>query len=196
MGVSVNSGPAGSTSCSTAALPGNTGVVCIGRTYYVNEPATVRGVELEYTINPFGNLVINGSTGYSKFWAPDIAARKVNRRQGNPFWTANTGVQYEFHVTPIGGSITPRIDWTYEDSQIVSPVSTAYNGLLPAHSQFNGRITFESDRNGYTVALGATNLFNHFYWINVFDYQTLGYPETMAQPAAPREWYLSVSKKF
>jgi iron complex outermembrane receptor protein len=189
-------GPAGATSCSTTPVAANTGIVCIGRTYYVNQPATVRGAELEYELNPVGSLLVNGSVGWSRFWSPSIAAQKVNRRQMNPFWTANAGVQYEIPASLLHGSITPRLDWVYEDSQIISTVSTTYNYLLPAHSQFNTRITYHSDTKGFEVALGATNLFNHFYWVNVFDYQTLGYPETMAQPAAPREWYLTVSKKF
>jgi iron complex outermembrane recepter protein len=189
-------GPPGSTSCSTTPVAPGTGIVCLGRTYYVNEPATVRGAEFEYTINPIGNLVINGSTGYSKFESPDIEAETYNKRQTNPFWTATAGIQYAIPLPQIGGDVTPRIDWTYEDSQIVSGTSTAYNDLLPAHSQFNGRITYNNDQENFSIALGATNLFNHFYWINVFDYQTLGYPETMAQPAAPREWYLTFEKKF
>ncbi len=43
-------GPPGSTQCSTQTLPGNTGITCIGRSYYRNLPADVRGAELEYTI--------------------------------------------------------------------------------------------------------------------------------------------------
>jgi iron complex outermembrane receptor protein len=194
--IPLQGGPAGSTSCSTAPVATGTGVVCIGRSYYVNQPATVRGFEFEYTINPIGNLIINGSTGWSRFLAPDIEAEAYNQRQPNPFWTANAGIQYEIPLAAAGGSVTPRIDWTYEDSQIVSGISNAYNDLLPAHSQFNARITYDNEKEGLQIALGATNLFNHFYWINVFDYQTLGYPETMAQPAPPREWYLSVTKKF
>jgi len=42
----------------------------------------------------------------------------------------------------------------------------------------------------------VVNLFNKFYYRNVFDYQGLGYPQTDAQPAPPREWYLTASKRF
>lgn len=189
-------GPPGATSCSTTPLPSATGVVCIGRSYYINEPASVRGAEVEYTITPVGTLLISGSVGYSKFLSPDILAETVNRRQTNPFWTASGGIQYTFPVEALHGKITPRLDWNYQDSQIVSGISAAYNYLLPAHTQFNARITYADADRGIQVALGATNLFNHFYWINVFDYQTLGYPETMAQPAPPREWFLSLEKDF
>jgi iron complex outermembrane receptor protein len=187
-------GPPGSTLCSTQTLPTNTGIVCIGRTYYRNLPATVRGAELEYTINPVDALVINGSVGWSEFRSPDIEARSVNRRQNNPFRTANAGVQYE--IEGMGGTVTPRLDWTYESSQIVSGTSTKYNYLMPARSVVNGRITYDHTEHDFTVAVGVTNLFDKFYYVNVFDYQGLGYPQTDAQPAHPREWYLTLKKRF
>ncbi len=60
-------GPPGSTRCSATLLPGNTGIVCFGRPYYVSQPAKIRGFEAEYTINPTQGLTINGSVGWSKF---------------------------------------------------------------------------------------------------------------------------------
>ncbi len=77
--IALPGGPPGSTQCSTQTLPGNTGITCIGRTYYRNLPANVRGAELEYTVTPTRALMINGSVGWSKFWSPDIAARTVNQ---------------------------------------------------------------------------------------------------------------------
>ena len=189
-------GPSGSTQCSTVTVPANTGIVCLGRSYFRNQPATVRGVELEYTINPIDRLVINGSVGWSKFKSPDIAARLVNRRQSNPFWTANAGVQYEIPAEMLSGTVTPRLDWTFESNQIVSGTSTKYNYLLPQRHLFNGRVSYENEVYDFTVAVGVTNLFNKFYYRNVFDYQGLGYPQTDAQPAPPREWYLTLSKRF
>ena len=189
-------GPPGSTRCSTQTLPTNTGIVCIGRTYYRNLPATIRGAELEYTIAPTDALLISGSVGWSKFWAPDIAERAVNRRQGNPFWTANAGIQYRFALDTLGGTVTPRLDWTFESSQIVSGTSTKYNHLMPARSLFNARVTYDNSDLDFTIAAGATNLFDEFYWVNVFDYQGLGYPQTDAQPGRPREWFVSFEKRF
>src|SRR5690606_27125126 len=87
-------GPAGSTQCSTERVEPGTGIVCLGRTYYRNQPATIRGVEAELTAEPADGLLINGSLGWSKLKAPDIAARAVNQRQNNPFWTASAGVAY------------------------------------------------------------------------------------------------------
>jgi iron complex outermembrane receptor protein len=188
-------GPAGSTTCG-AVLPSNTGIQCTGRTYPINKPAEVRGFEAEYTINPIERLLVNGSVGWSKLKAPDIAARAVNRRQNNPFWTANTGAQYTFPVAPLHGIVTPRLDWTYESSQVISGTSTVFNSLMPARSVFNARITYQNNDNDYSVAAGATNLFDKEYYLNVFDSQALGSPYTQAQPAPPRQWYLTIAKNF
>ncbi|MGX7893926.1 TonB-dependent receptor [Tsuneonella sp. HG222] len=189
-------GPAGSTQCSTTRVPAGTGIVCLGRTYYRNQPAKIKGLEAELTAEPIDNLLINGSVGYSKLTAPDIAARVVNRRQNNPFWTASAGVAYKYEDPTIAGSITPRIDMTYESSQIVSGTSTKYNYLFKSRALFNGRLTYENEPYDFTAAIGVTNLFNKFYYVNLFDYQGLGYPQTDAQPARPREFYLTLSKRF
>jgi iron complex outermembrane receptor protein len=193
---SLPGGPAGSTRCSTTTVPANTGIVCLGRTYFRNQPATVRGIEAEYTVSLIENLLVSGSVGWSKFWSPDIAARTVNRRQGNPFWTASSGVQYQVPGEVFGGSITPRIDWTYESSQIVSGTSTKYNSLMSTRNLFNTRVTYDNGKHDFSVALGVTNLLNHMYYRNVFDYQGLGYPQTDAQPAPRREWFLTLQKQF
>ena len=189
-------GPGGSTRCSPATVAPGTGIVCLGRTYYVNQPATIWGFEAEYTINPIERLTINGSIGYSKFDSDDIDARLVNRRQNYPFWTANAGIQYEIPVEILQGTITPRLDWTFQSSEVVSGTSTKYNDLNGARSIFNSRITYDNEEYDFSIAAGITNLFDKFYYWNFFDYQGLGRPNTQAQPGQPRQWYLTVSKQF
>jgi iron complex outermembrane receptor protein len=189
-------GPAGSTQCSAVLVPAGTGITCLGRTYFVNQPAKIRGVEAEFTASPFSGLLINGSLGYSKLTAPDIRKRAVNRRQNTPFWTANTGIEYGWDIAALGGSLTPRLDWTFESSQVVGGTTTAFNNLLPARSVFNARLTYRNERYGFSIAAGATNLFDKAYYYNVFDSQALGAAYTEAQPAPPRQFYLTVEKHF
>jgi len=188
-------GPPGSTTCGAVVAAG-TGITCLGRTYYRNQPAKIRGFEAEFTVNPIDGLLINGAVGYTKLTAPDIRERTFNQRQNTPFWTANAGIQYEVGAPGLGGSITPRLDWAFESSQVVSGVSTTFDNLMPARSVFNARLTYQNDEHGFSIAAGATNLFNKLYYYNVFDSQALGAAYTGAQPAAPRQLYLTVDKKF
>ena len=193
-------GPAGSTRCRdrTAAeiASGVPGFLCVGRSFYYNSPATIKGFEVELQANPINRLSITANVGYSKFTDAAIKARTINARQNDPFWSAGAGIQYRVPVKLLGGSITPRLDWSYRSSRISSGSSTKYNYLTPAYSQFNTRLGYNNDGGDLTVAVGVTNLFDKLYYRNVFDYQTLGYPNTNAQPAPPREWYATVSKKF
>ncbi|WP_404713770.1 TonB-dependent receptor [Sphingomonas sp. MMS24-J13] len=189
-------GPPGSTQCSPVLVPAGTGISCLGRTYYVNQPAKIRGVEAEYTFNPIAGLLINGSVGYTKLTAPDISKRAVNQRQNTPFWTANSGIEYGWNIPALGGSVTPRLDWVFESSQVVGGTTTAFNNLLPARSVFNARLTYHNDKYGFSISGGATNLFDKAYYYNVFDSQALGSAYTEAQPAPPRQLYLTVEKRF
>jgi iron complex outermembrane receptor protein len=190
-------GPAGSTRCSATTVPAGTGISCLSRAFPITAPGgNSRGFELEYTVTPVERLLINGSVGWSKFMSPTIKAASVHKRQGNPFWTANAGVQYALMTPGLGGSVTPRLDWTYQSSEITNANGTKYDSLTKARSVFNTRITYDNDDHDFSAALGVTNLFNKFYYLNWFDYQLFGWPQTEAQPAQPRQWYVTLSKKF
>ena len=190
-------GPPGSTRCAGTTVPAGTGISCLAR----NWPTEVtggdsRGVELEYTATPLPGLMINGSVGWSRFMSPTLKAASVHKRQTNPHWTANSGVQYRIPVEALAGSITPRLDWIYQSSEIVNNNSNKYDSLTKARSVFNTRISYDNTDLDYSAAFGVTNVFNKFYYINWFNYQAFGWPQTEAQPAQPRQWYLSLSKQF
>ncbi len=175
---------------------GTVGYQCVSRNYYINTPGKVKGVELEISAQPIDNLLIDGSLGYSKFTAADILApTRVNQRvTGIPEWTANAGVQYEIDAPGLNGTITPRLDWFYQGSMVYSAASTMYN--QPGYSVFNARISYHFEPYDATIAIGATNVFNKFYWQNFFILQDFGFPQADAQPSRPREWFVSIGKKF
>jgi len=195
-------GPEGSTTCrpytaADGAKNGTTvGITCLGRTYYQNTPAEVWGLESEVTAEPIDGLLINGAIGYNKLTSPDLARRVANRRQSNPRWQASAGIQYAIEGAPLGGTITPRLDWSYQSSSTSnSVVQERWN--QPAFSLFNARITYSLQDEGLSVAAGATNLFDKLYYLNYFVYQdAAGDGQVQAQPGAPRQWYLTLSKTF
>ena len=90
--------------------------------------------------------------------------------------------------------ITPRLDWFYTGSQVYSPDRVEYN--QDGYSLVNARLTYANLEHDFTIAAGVTNLFKQFYWRNYFIYQAIGYPQINGQPGAPREWYLTLSKRF
>lgn len=193
-------GPPGSTQCSATTVPAGTGIVCTGRSWFINQPAKIKGFESELTVEPIDGLMINSSVGWSEFTAPDISTRAVNKRQQNPFWTLSGGVQYRIESDVLGGSITPRLDMTWESRQTSGSATTVtYNYLLRARALFNARLTYVNTEHHFEVAAGIVNLFDKRYWVNIFDYSGGGtgtLPQTNGQPGMPRTWSLTVSKHF
>jgi iron complex outermembrane receptor protein len=194
----LTNGPPGSTTCRllTAAeiAAGTVGYSCVSRNYYSNTPGTVKGFELEADAQPIDHLLFNAQVGYAHFDSPDINATVNKMVVGIPEWNASAGLQYMFDAPQLDGSITPRLDWIYQGKIVYEANNTRYN--QPGYGVFNARITYTIRKYDADFALGATNLFNKFYWQNFFVLQAFGYPQANAQPAAPREWYLSVTKRF
>ncbi|MBN8829645.1 MAG: TonB-dependent receptor [Sphingomonadales bacterium] len=198
-------GGAGATSCratpfdpatETRNLANGVGVLSIPRTYYVNTPGKVKGFEVEMEVRPIEGLAINGAIGFAKFDSPDlkIATRANDRLAGLPEWNGTLGIQYRIEAEPLGGSITPRLDWFYTGNIAMSAARNTYN--QPAYSLFNGRLSYANDEHQVTVSLGVSNLFDKRYYHNFFVYQDIGFPNVNGQPGAPRQWFVELGKKF
>ena len=165
------------------------GVACVARAFSYAVGGKIKGFEAEIEAEPIDNLSIVGSVGYTKW-----DSTGTTRQTLIPEWTASGGVQYELDVPMLAGSITPRLDWFYSGSIAYSSQNPAYD--QPARSVFNGRITYRNEEHDFDVAVGATNLFDEFYYAQKTIFRELGLPTNLGQPAAPREFYLSVSKRF
>jgi len=195
--VEVDSGAGpGVTTCIDAPA-GTPGFQCIGRSFFVNTPGKVKGFELELDARPIEGLSINGSMGYARFTAPDIDARpegSSRRLFRIPEWTASAGIQYEIPLDALDGTVTPRLDWFYQGAIDYTINHPDYN--QSGYSVFNGRVTYDNIDHDFSVAVGATNLFNKLYYENIFIYKDIGFPQINGQPARPREWFVQLSKRF
>ena len=146
------------------------------------------------TAEPVDGLLFNGALGYHKFSSPDVDNRAINPRQSEPFWTLNAGVQYTVEGAPLGGTITPRVDWSYQGSR--APSTRTINWNQPSYSLVNARLTYELSNLDFAASLGVTNLFDERYFDNFFILQDFGQSNVQGQPGAPRQWYLQLEKRF
>ncbi len=169
------------------------GVACVARAFnYAVAEGEIKGFEAEIEAEPIDGLLFNGSVGYNTYSSPD-----ADQRTAVPDWTASGGVQYKFLVDELGGSLTPRLDWFYNGKIYYSTNPTWMESTAQqAYSTFNGRLTYHNEEHDFEVAVGATNLFNKFFYRNKIIFQGFGLPTNLGQPAPPREWYLSVKKRF
>lgn len=167
-----------------------TGIECISRTfnYPVRGGDPIKGVELEITAEPVEDLVFNGSLGYTD------RGGTLGRPVGFPDYTGSLGVQYTVEVEPLHGQIRPRFDLFYTSAIAYSTNAPQYDE--PSRTIANARLSYENFDYDFTLALGVTNVFNSQYYRQKTIFTEIGAYSNIGQPAPPREWSLSLSKRF
>ena len=102
------------------------------------------------------------------------------------------GIQYEIDLGGTG-SLTPRIDASYQSDSYSNPANSAYE-LIPAYTLANARMTWRNEGGDLDIALEVTNLFDDYYILTAYDSSNAGF--ATVQPGKPREWAVSVKKRF
>jgi iron complex outermembrane receptor protein len=111
------------------------------------------------------------------------------------------GVQYEAKLGA-NGSLTPRFD-------IARQGSIAGNATVPAagspsalyatangYTLANARLTWRNHGGDLELSAEVTNLFDKYYFVSKFDLTSAGAGAISGMPGRPREWAVSIKKKF
>ena len=167
-----------------------------------------KGVEVELYARPVENLTIDASLSYLHFkydsiqtgvgGPSNLAGPQIDDPSTAPEWKWSAGVQYEIPLGTIG-SLTPRFDAAYQDELYTGP--TTVNGarvrtFIPSYTLANARLTWRNADADLDVSLEVTNLFDKYYFYNVFDLRGAGAGFKKGQPGRPREWGITLKKKF
>ena len=170
--------------------------------------AEVKGFEAELSATPIDGLMFDASLSYLDFHLKNLdpaAAYPTNPAgatgddpSASPKWKWSVGAQYEILLGD-AGSLTPRFDAAYQAKQYTGP--TVIGGVrnltfIPSYTMANARLTWENVDNDLSVALEVTNVFDKYYMLTVFDLRGAGAGFRKGQPGRPREWAVSVKKKF
>jgi len=67
--------------------------------------------------------------------------------------------------------------------------------VIPAYTVANAQISLRPQNSKWEAIVGVTNLFNRYYLFNTFDLQFLN-STAVGQPAPPREWSLTLKRRF
>lgn len=159
-----------------------------------------RGWEAELALRPFDGLTIDANVSYLDFELKRIGATGatitgITLANIAPYvtkWKAGGGVQYRADIGNMG-SLSPRIDIAYQSS-FYTNIDNNPATLTPAYTVFNGRLSWRSPDEDWEVVAAVTNLFDKFYYQNKFRGPAI--QSVTGQPAAPREWSLSLRKNF
>ena len=177
--------------------------------------ATIQGLEFELFARPIDGLQIDGSLSWIDFnydcvqitvvralapgetdvcsTAPAIVNGLNPRPPALPEWKWSIGIQYDIALGN-NGTLTPRFDVAYNGSTFGAV--TAGGFVLPSFTIANARLTWRDNDNDWQVALEVTNLFQDYYYLTSFDLRAAGAGFVKAQPGRPREWALTVTRRF
>jgi len=207
---------------------------------YVNlASATNDGFELEATVNPVSNLLIDASYSYVHFSASPVpgappgwldgcsaagyAAGLCDANPKNltlpfppfteaphtapgttrvgshpilfPANTAHIGAQWPFMLGEGMGTLTPRLDYSWQDTIYQGANNDPFTAIK-ARGLLDGRLTWDAPSGGWSVSLSGSNLTDKKYFLNVFDLSIFGQGSVEGQPGTPREWLITVKKNF
>lgn len=181
--------------------------------------AHVKGVEAELFARPVDGLQIDASISYIDWKWKCVNPAVVGGASGpcssdpavvgllssNPRGLIKTkwsfGIQYDAEVNNIG-TITPRFDIAYQSSLAggdVAPTPGSPSeqfGQVPGYTISNARLTWQNVKKDLSIALEVTNLFDKYYFLSKFDLTGAGAGAITGQPGRPREWAVTVKKKF
>jgi iron complex outermembrane receptor protein len=181
--------------------------------------AKIKGVEAEILATPIEGLQFDASGSYIKWDWKCVNPAVVGLTPGacssdpavvgllaaNPRGLIKTkwdvGGQYEIGLG-VAGSVTPRFDVSYQGSLAGGDLAptpgspSAVYGQVPSYTLANARLTWRNEPKDLDVALEVTNLADKYYFLSKFDLTGAGAGTITGSPGRPREWAITVKKKF
>jgi iron complex outermembrane receptor protein len=159
--------------------------------------AKVKGFELELEWVPVDNLRIDGSYGHLDFEFKEInPATGLTVNTIAPFTPKHSwhlGAQYDIETS--FGTITPRLDATYQSNIYTEANNTPYN-RINSYTVLNGSIRFTSWDKDWSLTVEGKNLTDKLYYNAATDLLTTAGPSATAAPAYPRTVMVTARRNF
>jgi iron complex outermembrane receptor protein len=177
--------------------------------------ARIWGLEGELQAEPIENLRIDGSFGYLNYWLESNGGNELLFTGNNcggetcysprtPKYTGALGAQYSF-VLADGGRLTPRLDATYQSTIYFAANNGCLGSLTPqgcgqtdnqdGYALLNGRLSYETANKKWQASLWGRNLTDKEYFYGKLSLITF-FGREQGNPAPPREWGVTVQRKF
>lgn len=131
--------------------------------------AKVKGFEAELKFNPGSGWFAEFSAGLTdaSYDSIDVATTFVSKN--NAFeriskWTLSGGIQKEFEFAG-GGTLTPRVDWSYRSKFFNDTFNTAQIAQ-PGYHLVDANVTWRDADKKFTVTAAVKNVFNKHYLLS------------------------------
>jgi iron complex outermembrane recepter protein len=159
----------------------------------------IKGFELEATALVLGGLSIDTSYSYTDFKYKSLTGASASILPSfdlpyMPGHKAAIGAQYEVNLAN-GSRIVPRMDWSFQ-SAIFTNGNNQLTNRIGGYGLVNARIVWSNADDDLDVALEATNLTDKYYFLSRLDQVVGGGRHTDGTPGRPREFAVTIKKKF
>jgi iron complex outermembrane receptor protein len=164
--------------------------------------ADVSGIELELEWFATENLLVDGSISTIDFEYASVDAAALTGSPIAPLdmitpytpelkWAV--GVQYGVDLDS-GGRFNIRLDTSFQDEVYTSATNDPLN-LIEDYTLSNAKLWWQSADDEWDLGLEIRNLTDKLYYHSLFD-QHLSVGQVQAQPAMPRTWLVSATRRF
>lgn len=160
--------------------------------------AEIKGFELELFALVTDNTTLEVGVGYldADYTEIDGAAAAAgltleSKLVNTPKWTINVGLSHIFEVAN-GWLVVPRVDWSYTDEIANDGLNTPLL-IQDGYSVLNLRMRVEDPDGKWELGAGVQNVTNTIYLVAGDNSQD---GVTEGSFGRPREWFLSVKRKF
>lgn len=160
--------------------------------------AQIKGLELEAEAHLVEGLTIDTSMAYTDFKYkridPTTSMTLGMKAPYIPEWKVGAGIQYRIGLAS-GATITPRFDYRYQSRVETQAINNSVN-FIDGYGIANGRIAYQTPDKHLELALTVKNLFDKYYYVNLYDQAFQSYAFLSGQPGRPREWSLNARYNF
>jgi iron complex outermembrane receptor protein len=159
--------------------------------------AEIKGFELESVFRPVRGASIDASYSYTDFEYTSL--NNVGGIQASfvppfmPKHKASIGAQYEWRLAN-GSSLVPRADWSFQ-SYIFTNGNNQVTNRIGGYGLVNARVVWRNATGDLDIGLEGTNLGDKYYFLARADQYT-GAGHTDGAPGRPREWAVTIKKRF
>ena len=159
--------------------------------------AEIKGFEVESVFRPVRGASIDASYSYTDFEYTSL--NNVGGIQASfvppfmPKHKASIGAQYEWRLAN-GSSLVPRADWSFQ-SFIFTNGNNQVTNRIGGHGLVNARVVWRNAAGDLDIGLEGTNLGDKYYFLARADQYT-GAGHTDGAPGRPREWAVTIKKRF
>jgi len=130
--------------------------------------------------------------------SPGVPATAVTLGMVPPYTPENKwsiGAQYEYTLGNGMGTLTPRIDASFQDDIFTDAANNPATNLIDSYTLLNARLTWRSADDDWQIDFEATNVTDEYYYVTLFDlWGPVGYVH--GQPGRPSEWAVTVKRNF